>query len=161
MSSSGKILSADNFHPDASGMQIGIIVSAWNAEVTETMFRDAKEFLIRAGVLPCDLIRLDVPGSFELPLGAKFLINSRKVDAVICLGCIIQGETRHFDFICQAVSSGIMQLGLDYNIPVIFGVLTTETLQQAIDRSGGKQGNKGKEAALTAIQMASIKRNMK
>ncbi len=141
-------------------MQIGIIVSSWNPDITEGMYQDAKESLIHSGVLPNNIIRQDVPGSFELPLGAKFLLNTKKVDAVICLGCIIQGETRHFEFICQAVSSGIMQLGLEYNTPVIFGVLTTETFQQAIDRSGGKHGNKGKEAAFTAIQMASIKRKI-
>lgn len=160
MSSSGKILSGDNFHSDAAGLQIGIIVSSWNPDITEVLYHDAKESLIHAGVLPNNIIRQDVPGSFELPLGAKFLLNTKKVDAIICLGCIIQGETRHFDFICHAVSSGIMQIGLEYNTPVIFGVLTTESLQQAIDRSGGKHGNKGKEAAITAIQMASIRRKL-
>ena len=141
-------------------MRLGIVVSGWNAEITEAMFLGAKETLIKAGVQESDIIRQDVPGSFEIPLGAKFLLNSIKADAIICIGCIIKGETRHFDFICQAVSTGIMQLGLEYKIPVIFGVLTTDTLQQAIDRSGGKHGNKGVEAAVTAIQMAAIKRSL-
>jgi len=94
-----------------------------------------------------------VPGSFELPLGAQYLIEYKNVDAVICLGCVIQGETRHFEFICQAVSQQIARLNLDYNIPVIFGVLTTNTHQQAKERSGGKHGNKGIEAAVAAIKM--------
>ena len=160
MSSPGKNLSSFNFLPDAAGMRLGIVVSGWNAEITEAMFLGAKETLIKAGVQESDIIRQDVPGSFEIPLGAKFLLNSIKADAIICIGCIIKGETRHFDFICQAVSTGIMQLGLEYKIPVIFGVLTTDTLQQAIDRSGGKHGNKGVEAAVTAIQMAAIKRSL-
>ena len=102
--------------------------------------------------------RLNVPGSFELPLGAKWILEAHAPDAVLCLGCVIQGETRHFDFICQAVSEGIMQLGLEYKTPVIFGVLTTENKQQALDRSGGKYGNKGVEAAVSALHMASHKR---
>ena len=134
-------------------MRFGIVVSAWNSEVTESLFKAAQETLINAGAFSKDIIRKNVPGSFELPLGAKFLLDSIKPDAVICLGCVIQGETRHFEFICQAVSKGIMDLGLQYSKPVIFGVLTTDTLQQALDRSGGKYGNKGVEAALTAIQM--------
>ncbi len=149
-----------DFLPDATGMRFGIVVSRWNPEVTENLFRGAIETLIKAGALERNIIRQDVPGSFELPLGAKFQLNSVKADAVICLGCVIQGETRHFDFICQAVSTGIMQLGLEYNIPVIFGVLTTDSIQQAINRSGGTHGNKGVEAAITAIEMASIKRSL-
>ena len=160
MSSDLKNLSSINFLPDASGLRIGIVVSAWNIEITEALFLGAKNTLLNAGVKDSDIIRKDVPGSFELPLGAKFLLSAIKPDAVICIGCVIQGETRHFDFICQAVSSGIMQLGLENNTPVIFGVLTTGTLQQAIDRSGGKHGNKGVEAAATAIQMALIKKSL-
>ena len=160
MSSDLKNLSSINFLPDANGLRIGIVVSAWNIEITEALFLGAKGTLLNAGVKDSDIIRKDVPGSFELPLGAKFLLSAIKPDAVICIGCVIQGETRHFDFICQAVSSGIMQLGLENNTPVIFGVLTTGTLQQAIDRSGGKHGNKGVEAAATAIQMALIKKGL-
>lgn len=160
MSSDLKNLSSINFLPDAGGLRIGIVVSAWNIEITEALFLGAKDTLLNSGVKDSDIIRKDVPGSFELPLGAKFLLSAIKPDAVICIGCIIQGETRHFDFICQAVSSGIMQLGLENNTPVIFGMLTTGTLQQAIDRSGGKHGNKGVEAAATAIQMALIKKSL-
>ncbi len=99
---------------------------------------------------------LYVPGSFELPLGALRLLNTEKYNSVICLGCVIQGETRHFDFICDAVSHGIMDLNLRTNTPVIFGVLTTNTLQQAKDRAGGKHGNKGVEAGITALKMIAI-----
>jgi len=140
-------------------MRIGIVVSEWNIGVTEAMFLGAKKTLIDAGVSENDIFRKNVPGSFELPLGAKFLLDAVKPDAVICIGCVIQGETRHFDFICNAVSNGIMRLGLDFSKPVIFGVLTTNTNQQALDRSGGKYGNKGIEAAATAIQMIALKRD--
>ncbi len=99
-----------------------------------------------------------VPGSFELTLGAQFLAEYDDLDAVICLGCVIQGETPHFTFICQGVTQGITQLNMEYNLPFIFGVLTTENLQQAIDRAGGKHGNKGDEAAVTAIKMAALQR---
>ena len=160
MSSTDKNLSTFNFLPEVAGSIFGIVVSEWNTVITEAMFLGAKETLIQAGVLESNIIRQNVPGSFELPLGAKFLLNSVKLEAVICLGCVIQGETRHFDFICQAVSKGIMQLGLENNIPVIFGVLTTENMEQAVDRSGGKHGNKGIEAAVTAIQMASLKKHL-
>ena len=105
------------------------------------------------GVKKENIIRKDVPGSFELSLGAQWMAEQNKIDAVICLGCVIQGETRHFDFICQAVAHGLTDVGLKYNKPVIFGVLTTDTQKQALDRAGGKHGNKGDEAAMTAIKM--------
>jgi 6,7-dimethyl-8-ribityllumazine synthase len=101
-----------------------------------------------------------VPGSFELTIGAQFLAEYDDLDAIICLGCIIQGETPHFTYICQGVTQGITQLNLDYNIPFIFGVLTTDNHQQALDRAGGKHGNKGDEAAVTAIKMAALQREM-
>ncbi|HRS54791.1 MAG TPA: 6,7-dimethyl-8-ribityllumazine synthase, partial [Bacteroidales bacterium] len=104
-----------------------------------------------------NIISITVPGSFELPKGAKYLIDKNVIDTVICIGCVIQGETRHFEFICQAVSYGIMKLNLETNIPVIFGVLTTNNIEQARERAGGKYGNKGVEAAITAIKMASLK----
>ncbi len=98
-----------------------------------------------------------VPGSFELTLGAQLMAEKKKFDAIICLGCVIQGETKHFDFICNAVANGITQLNIKYNLPVIFGVLTPNSWQQAKDRSGGKHGNKGVEAAITAIKMVALK----
>ncbi len=159
MASGLKNLSAydKNKIPSAKGMKIGVVVSEWNDDITGKLLEGALETLTKHGVDQSSLFIKYVPGSFELPLGAQFLLESTKeLNAVICLGCVIQGETRHFEFICDAVSNGIMNLGLKYNIPVIFGVLTTDTLEQAIQRSGGKLGNKGVEAAITAIKMASL-----
>lgn len=141
-------------------MHFSIVVSKWNAEVTESMFEAASEILKKSGCSENNIFRIDVPGSFEIPLGAKLALENQKQDAVICIGCVIQGETRHFDFICHPLSSALMQLGLEYNKPVIFGILTTENRQQAIDRSGGKHGNKGIEAAVTAIQMVNLKKQL-
>ena len=156
MSSSDKNLSEHEELPDASSMRIAIVVSSWNKPITEALYEGAIRTLIDAGCYEQDIMRHDVPGSFELPLGAKWALDTLTPDAVICIGCVIQGETRHFDFICQSVSGGLMQLNLNYSVPVIFGVLTTENMQQAIERSGGKHGNKGIEAAVTAIQMVSL-----
>ena len=143
--------------PDASQMKFGIVISEWNAAITSSLHEACKKVLVEHGAKPKNIISKNVPGSFELPLGAQMLYESHKVDAVICLGCIIQGETRHFDFICEAVSNGIMQLNLKYNAPFIFGVLTPNNMEQAKQRAGGKLGNKGIEAALTAIKMVAIK----
>jgi len=133
--------------------RIGIVVSEWNDQVTDALLSGAVEILNSQGIKKNNLIVKYVPGSFELTLGAQYLANDKKVDAVICLGCVIQGETRHFDFICDAVANGITNVGLKFNKPVVFGVLTTNTLKQALDRAGGKHGNKGEEAAFTAIKM--------
>ncbi|GAB2619467.1 6,7-dimethyl-8-ribityllumazine synthase [Belliella aquatica] len=138
---------------DVSGKKFGIVVSEWNDQVTESLFSGALETLLKHGVKKDNIYRKNVPGSFELTLGAQWLAELEEIDAVICLGCVIQGETRHFDFICDAVANGITNVGLKYNKPVIFGVLTPDTLQQALDRSGGKHGNKGDEAAITAVKM--------
>jgi 6,7-dimethyl-8-ribityllumazine synthase len=135
-----------------------IIVSEWNEEVTEALYSGAVDTLRGNGVPAGNIIRRNVPGSFELTLGAQWMAQQNEVDAVICLGCVIQGETRHFDFICQAVADGITNVGLKYNKPVIFGVLTPDTMQQALDRAGGKHGNKGDEAAITAIKMLGFNR---
>lgn len=130
-----------------------MVISEWNDQVTEALMIAARETLLEYGAKQ-DKIRLKyVPGSFELPLGAQWEAQRKEVDVVICLGCVIQGETRHFDFICDAVANGITHVGLKYNKPVVFGVLTTNNLQQALDRAGGKHGNKGEEAAITAIKM--------
>ncbi len=142
--------------PSAEGMRFGIVVSEWNSEITNSLAEGAIQTLIDNGANEEDIIVKHVPGSFELPLGAQFMIDYIDIDAVICLGCVIQGETKHFDFICNAVSNGISQLGLENGIPVIFGVLTTDNLQQAKERSGGKHGNKGVEAAFTAIKMVNL-----
>ena len=136
-----------------SSKKIAIVVSEWNEEVTESLFQGAMETLLQHGVMKENIIRKNVPGSFELTLGGQWMAEEEGIDAVICLGCVIQGETRHFDFICDAVANGITNVSIKYNKPVIFGVLTTENQKQALDRSGGKHGNKGDEAAITAIKM--------
>lgn len=138
---------------DISGRKFAIVVSEWNEEVTEALFSGAYQTLVDHGAKKENIIRKNVPGSFELTLGAQWCAQDESIDAVLCLGCVIQGETRHFDFICDAVAHGITQVGLKYNKPVIFGVLTPNTQKQAMDRAGGKHGNKGDEAAITAIKM--------
>lgn len=138
--------------------KIGIVVSEWNTEITESLFDGAYSTLIKAGILRENITRWDVPGSFELTLGSQWMAQKEEIDAVISLGCVIQGETKHFDFICQAVASGITEVSLKYDKPVIFGVLTTNDKKQAMERAGGKHGNKGDEAAATALNMLSIDR---
>ena len=144
---------------DAKGLKFAIIVSQWNAQVTGALLNGALEGLEKHNALDSDIKVIEVPGSYELISGADIVLRNKDIDAVICLGCVIQGETRHFDFICDAVANGISNVAIKYNKPVIFGVLTTDNLQQALDRAGGKHGNKGEEAAITAIQMAHISRN--
>jgi 6,7-dimethyl-8-ribityllumazine synthase len=139
--------------PSAEEMHISIVVAEWNEQITSNLLKGAKETLLRYGLKEENLDIKYVPGSFELPLGAQFLLEKTNTEAVICIGSVIQGETKHFDFVCEGVSQGIKDLSLKYNKPVIFGVLTDNTLQQSIDRSGGKYGNKGDEAAITAIKM--------
>lgn len=143
--------------PSAKGMRIGIVYSEWNYEITGTLKKGAVDFLLKHGCKKEHIEVKSVPGSFELTLGAQWMIEHTKVDAVICLGCVIQGETRHFDFICDAVAHGITQLNIDFSLPVIFGVLTPNTMKQAQERAGGKHGNKGEEAAATAIKMLALK----
>ena len=139
--------------PDAEGLHFGIVVSEWNFEITGALAQAAVDTLEKHGVESSDIILKYVPGSFELSVGAQFVAEYADVDAIITIGCVIRGETPHFDYICQAVAQGITNVSLDYNVPVIFGVLTTDTLEQATDRAGGKHGNKGVEAAITAIKM--------
>ncbi len=139
--------------PSVANKKFGIVYSEWNDKITLALLEGAISSLLGIGVKKSDILVNPVPGTFELPLGAQRLAQNNEIDAVICLGCVIQGETRHFDFICDAAANGVMQVGLNYDKPVIFGVLTTENMQQAIDRAGGKHGNKGVEAAITAIKM--------
>jgi len=146
--------------PSAKGMCFGIVVSEYNQEVTSALTKACVETLLKHGASENDIEIQYVPGSFELVLGAQFFAEYRDVDAVINLGCVIQGETRHFDFICEAVAQGIKQLGIDYNKPFIFGVLTPNSQQQALDRAGGKHGNKGVEAAIAAIKMVHLRQTM-
>ncbi len=150
-----------NSMPDGNGMKIGIVVSEWNYEVTGALADGAVESLKKLGVRDEDILVKHVPGSFELTLGGQFFAEYTDVNAIILLGCVIQGETRHFDFICQGVAKGATDLNIKYNLPVIFGVLTTENQQQALDRAGGKHGNKGDEAAYTALKMVALQTSLR
>jgi 6,7-dimethyl-8-ribityllumazine synthase len=147
-------------HLKLSGKKIAIIVAAWNEDVTEALFQGAVSSLLTSGFKKNNIIRKNVPGSFELSLGAMLMAEKKNIDAVICLGCVIQGDTPHFDYICQAVAYGITEVGLKTRKPVIFGVLTTLDKQQALERAGGKFGNKGEEAAITAVSMLEFKNDI-
>ncbi|MBJ6366955.1 6,7-dimethyl-8-ribityllumazine synthase [Snuella sedimenti] len=144
--------------PNAKHFRFGIVVSEWNDSITESLYQGAFETLLAHGVLEKNIVRWDVPGSYELIYGSKKM-QEQMVSAVIAIGSVIQGETKHFDFVCEAVSQGIKDLNVLHETPVIFCVLTDDTLQQAIDRSGGKHGNKGTEAAVAAIKMAALRQN--
>lgn len=144
--------------PNAKDFRFGIVVSEWNPSITENLFKGTFETLLKHDVSEKNIIHWQVPGSFELIYGCKKM-QEQKVDAVIAIGSVIQGDTKHFDFVCEAVSQGIKDLNVLNDIPVIFCVLTDNTMQQAIDRSGGQHGNKGVEAAIAAIKMASIREN--
>ncbi len=150
-----------NAVPLASNIKFGIVVAEWNPEVTFALANGAIETLKKHGVKSENIVLKYVPGSFELPLGAQFLAEYTNIDAVIVLGCVIQGETRHFEYICEGVTQGIKDLNLKYNKPFIFGILTTNNQQQALDRAGGKHGNKGDEAAVTAIKMVHLKNSFR
>jgi 6,7-dimethyl-8-ribityllumazine synthase len=145
---------------DLSKAKIGVIVSKWNEEITQSLYNGCRKTLLEFGVKKKNILYVEVPGSYELPGAAKMIIESKKMDAIICLGCIIQGETRHFEFISQAAAIGIVELNIRYPIPVIFGVLTTNDLTQARERAGGKHGNKGVEAAVTAVKMMVVKKKL-
>ncbi len=141
--------------PNGSPYKFGIVVAEWNAKITGALYQGAYDTLIKHGVLAENIISIPVPGSFELTVAAEILLTKQiGLDGVICLGCVIQGDTKHFDFICEAVANGITNVGIKHSKPVIFGVLTTNDEQQALDRAGGKHGNKGDEAAITALKMA-------
>ena len=140
--------------PSGEGAKIALLVSEWNDEITNGLATGAIETLEKHGVDSQDISVHYVPGTFELPLGAQFLLEKNEdFDAVICVGCVIQGETKHFDFVCQGATQGIMDVGLNYSTPVIFCVLTDNTIEQSRARSGGEHGNKGTEAAVTALKM--------
>lgn len=146
-----------NSVPSAANMTFGIVVAEWNWEITSALAQGAIDTLKRHEVSDENITVKYVPGTFELPLGGQFFAELDNVDAVILLGCVIQGDTRHFDYICEGVTQGTKDLNLKYNKPFIFGVLTTDNEQQALDRAGGKHGNKGDEAAVTAIKMVDLK----
>jgi 6,7-dimethyl-8-ribityllumazine synthase len=157
MSTAGRSGTDPSPLPDTSAFRIGIVVSEWNREITEALFTGARATLNDNGIPDDRIIRIDVPGSFELIAGARSIVEHEKVNAVICLGCLIQGETRHFEFIAQAVANGLAMLSIRFSMPFVFGVLTTDTPDQARERAGGSHGHKGEEAALTAIRMAGLK----
>ena len=150
----------NNNVPDARGMKFGIVLAEWNDEITYPLRDAAVQTLLEHGAKKNDIIIIYVPGSFELTSGAQMMANCNAVDAIICIGCVIRGETPHFEYICQGVTMGITQIAINYEIPVIFGVLTTNNLEQALDRAGGKHGNKGVEAAITAIKMVELQQQM-
>lgn len=137
----------------AQNIRIGIVVSEWNSHITDSLLSGAVETLNKYGITNDFISIHHVPGSFELPLGAEWMLKYTNVDAVICIGCVIQGETRHFEFISQAVADGIMKVGLEFSKPVIFSVLTTNDMRQAEERSGGIHGNKGVEGAISCLKM--------
>jgi len=147
--------------PSAKKMKFAVVYAEWNSEVTNALRDGAIKSLVKHGADKKNIMVHVVPGSFELTLGAQYMAEHTKADAIICLGCVIQGETRHFDFICGAVANGVTQLNIKYNKPFIFGVLTTDNQKQAVDRAGGKHGNKGDEAAVTAIKMLHLKSLLK
>ncbi len=157
-----KNLSDYNFEevPSAEGFSFGVVVAEWNFEITGALAQGAIDTLLKHGAKKENILTTYVPGSFELSLGGQFLAEKKSIDAVILLGCVIQGETKHFDYICQGVTQGAVDLNLKYNKPVIFGVLTTDNQQQALDRAGGRLGNKGDEAAITAIKMLALKKKL-
>lgn len=142
--------------PNAKNFRFGIVVSEWNPEITEGLYKGAFETLLDCGAARDKVVRWNVPGSFELTFGCKKMIGQGNFDVIIAIGSVIQGETKHFDFVCAATAQGIMDLNVRTDVPVIFCVLTDNTLQQSIDRSGGKHGNKGTEAAIAAIKMAAL-----
>jgi len=149
----------ENVMPDGQSMKFGIVLAEWNSSVTEAMLCGAINTLKECKVKEENIIVKYVPGSIELTAGAKLFAELTDVDAVISIGCVIEGETKHFDYVCESVVYGITELNLKYSIPFIFCVLTTHTLQQALDRAGGKHGNKGSECALTAVRMVELKRS--
>ncbi|MBS1555477.1 MAG: 6,7-dimethyl-8-ribityllumazine synthase [Bacteroidetes bacterium] len=140
-----------------SKTKFAIVVAEWNDDITEPLFQGAHQALLALGAKKSNIIRKNVPGSFELPLAAQWMAERKDTDAVICLGCVIQGDTPHFDYVCQGVTYGIMKVNLKYGKPVAFGVVTTLNKKQALERAGGKLGNKGEEAALTVVKMLEIK----
>ena len=142
--------------PNAKDFRFGIVVSEWNPDITENLQKGAIETLLDCGARQENIISWVVPGSFELVYGCKKMLETLQLDAIIAIGNVIQGETKHFDFVCNGVTQGIVDLNVKYSTPVIFCVLTDNTKQQSIDRSGGKFGNKGIESAVAAIKMASL-----
>jgi 6,7-dimethyl-8-ribityllumazine synthase len=144
--------------PNGADYKVGIVVSEWNDQITSNLLKGAKQTLLENGVLEQNIFIQNVPGAFELPLGTQYFLEKGEVDGLIAIGVVIQGETKHFDFVCSGTTQGIMDVMLKYNKPIAFCVLTDNNIQQSIDRSGGKHGNKGIEAAIACLKMISNKR---
>ncbi|MFN7119460.1 MAG: 6,7-dimethyl-8-ribityllumazine synthase [Saprospiraceae bacterium] len=160
MASALKNLSSydENTIPSAENMSFGIVVAEWNAEITHALYEGCFDTLVKHGAKEEHIHTIQVPGSFELPAGARMLASRHKLDAVICLGCVIKGETKHDEYISNAVATGLVNLSIASGQPFIFGVLTPNNMEQALDRAGGKHGNKGIEAAVSAIRMAALRK---
>lgn len=141
---------------DASGMSIGILVSRFNSFISERLLEGALDALLRHGAADEQIVVARVPGAFEIPLAAKKMAESGKFDAVICLGAVIRGATPHFDYVASEVSKGVAHVSLDSGVPIVFGVLTTDSIEQAIERAGTKAGNKGFDASMTAIETVNL-----
>jgi len=144
----------------ARSVKVSLVVAKWNKEITDGLKKGAVDALLQLGMYERNINVVEVPGSFELPFAAKQVIDNQEVDAVICIGSVIKGETSHFDYVCQGVTYGIQKLNINGDVPVIFCVLTDDNIQQSKDRSGGKHGNKGVEAAVTAIEMIQVKKDL-
>jgi len=160
MTEKKKNLSDHQELPDGSKYKLGIAVSKWNPEITNALLNGAKETLLKANVSEDNISVVHVPGSFELPVAAKMLLQTESFDGIIALGCVIKGETSHNEYINTAVANGLTQLSLVSGKPCVFGVLTPNDMQQALDRAGGKHGNKGHEAAATALHMIALKKSL-
>ena len=150
-----------DFVPDGADFKVGIVVSEWNGDITSNLLKGAKETFLMAGVKEEHILVHFVPGAFELPLGSQYLLEYSDVDGVVAIGVVIQGETKHFDFVCEGTTHGIKDVSLKYNKPVSFCVLTDNNMQQSIDRSGGKYGNKGVECAIACLKMIDLKKQFK
>ncbi len=147
--------------PSGEKLHIGICVSEWNKNITHALYEGCFDTLVKHGVKAENIVTSQVPGTFELPMGAKILASKQRLDAVVCIGCVIKGETSHNEYINHAVATGLVNMSVMSSIPFIFGVLTPNDEQQALDRAGGKYGNKGVEAAVTALRMAAMKQGSK
>ncbi len=146
---------------NAKDLRLGVVVSEWNRIITQSLLNGALEVFRSKGILERNIIVKWVPGSFELPLAAQFILEHNKLDGILTLGSVIEGETKHFDFVCNSCAIGVKDVGLKYNKPVIFGVLTDQNMQQAIDRSGGKYGNKGIETAVALLKMVRLQNSLR
>lgn len=149
-----------NTVPNGADYKIGIVVSEWNSSITDALLSGAKTALLENGVKPESIIIYHVPGTFELPLGCQLVLDNTDVDGVIAIGVVIQGETKHFDFVCQGATQGLMNVGLEYNSPVMYCVLTDNNIEQSMARSGGVHGNKGTDTAIACLKMVALKKSL-